>query len=120
MVLHEYYFENLISGGTKLSDGELKKAIEKKWGSYEKWEMDFVATGKSRGIGWAILYAKEKNLINNFIISHDYGHIAGYKPILVMDVWEHAYMVDHKASGRGDYIAAFMKNINWQIVEVRF
>jgi len=121
MVLHEYYFENLKPGRTEISDGNLKKAIEKTWGSFDNWKQDFIATGKSRGIGWAILYADQnKNLTNNFIFSHDIGHISGFRPILVMDVWEHAYMVDHKAGGRADYIDAFFKNINWQTVENRY
>lgn len=123
MVLHEYYFENMISGGTKMADeSDLKKEIEKTWGLFENWKNDFVAAGKTRGIGWAILYCDPttKRLTNNFVAEHQNGNIAGYKPILVMDVWEHAYMVDHKAGGRGDYIAAFLQNINWQIAEKRF
>jgi Fe-Mn family superoxide dismutase len=122
MVLHEYYFENLIANGKKLSDGPLKKAIIERWGSFENWQKDFIETGKSRGIGWAILYLEPttKKLTNHFITEHQNGHIAGYKPILVMDVWEHAYMVDHKAGGRGDYINSFLQNVNWEIVEKRF
>ena len=122
MVLHEYYFENLQSGESKLSDGPLKQAIVKKWGSVETWENDFACAGKSRSIGWAILYADPTTgcLSNHFVAEHHNGNIAGYKPILVMDVWEHAYMVDHKAGGRGAYITAFMKNIAWDVVEKRF
>jgi len=123
MVLHEYYFESLVSKGKPLAaESLLKKAIEKTWGSFEKWQQDFVATGKTRGIGWAILYCDPhtKRLTNHFVSEHQNGNIAGFKPILVMDVWEHAYMVDHKAGGRGNYIDAFMKNINWEVVEARF
>jgi len=122
MVLHEYYFENLKSKNLKLSEGKLKKAIEETWGSFEKWKEDFVAAGKTRGIGWVILYCDPitKKLGNYFISGHSDGNIAGYTPILVMDVWEHAYMVDHKAGGRGEYIKAFFENINWDVVEKRF
>ncbi|MBU1008296.1 superoxide dismutase [Candidatus Dependentiae bacterium] len=122
MVLHEYYFENLTAGGAPLSKSNLKKAIEQTWGSYEQWQKAFVETGKSRGIGWAILYCNPENkqLSNHFVTEHQNGHIAGFKPILVMDVWEHAYMVDHRAGGRAAYIDAFMKNINWSVVEKRF
>lgn len=122
MVLHEYYFGNLKAIENELSDGELKKALQNQWGSFEKWSEDFVNAGKTRSIGWAILYfdPATQQLTNHFIQEHGNGNIAGFIPILVMDVWEHAYMVDHKAVGRGDYINAFMKNINWPIVEQRF
>jgi Fe-Mn family superoxide dismutase len=121
MVLHEYYFENLTPNGKELPDGELKKSIASTWGSFENWKQDFIKTGKTRGIGWAILCIdpSTKKLINIFISGHEKNHIAGFKPLLVMDVWEHAYMVDHKAGGRGNYIEAFFANINWEIVEGR-
>lgn len=122
MVLHELYFGALANESSPLADGALKKAIEAAWGSYDQWKADFCNTGKSRGIGWAVLYMDPttKQLINCFILDHDMGHIAGFTPLLVMDVWEHAYMVDHKAGGRADYIDAFMKNVNWDVVEERF
>ncbi|MFC1843021.1 superoxide dismutase [Candidatus Dependentiae bacterium] len=125
MVLHEYYFGNLKSGPKVLEgllDGPLKKAIVNTWGSFDAWKEDFIATGKTRGIGWAILYQDPQNgrLTNNFIAEHQNGPIAGFKPLLVMDVWEHAYMVDHNAGGRGAYIDAFLQNIDWQVVESRF
>jgi len=123
MVLHEYYFGNLQSGGSKNLAGEtLRVALEKRWGSVELWVQDFIAAGKSRSIGWAILYADPTTgcLTNNFISEHQIGNVAGYKPLLVMDVWEHAYMVDHKAGGRGNYIAAFLQNVNWEVVQRRF
>jgi Fe-Mn family superoxide dismutase len=113
MVLHEYYFENLIPGGTQLPDSPLKNGIEKRWGSFDAWKKDFIDAGKTRGIGWAILYTDGKNFNNYFIFGHDIGHVAGFTPLLVMDVWEHAYMVDHNAGGRAAYIDAFFKNVNW-------
>lgn len=122
MILHEYFFKNLTSQITKISDGKLKQKMIQIWGSFEAWMEDFKNTGKTRGIGWAILYTDPTTgeLTNNFIAEHQNGIIAGFKPILVMDVWEHAYMVDHKADGRGDYINAFVKNINWPEVESRY
>ena len=123
MVLHEYYFENLTLQKKELADDSaLKKAIIATWGSFDRWKVDFIAAGKTRGIGWAILYCDPttKRLTNHFIAEHQNGNIAGYKPLLVMDVWEHAYMVDHSASGRGAYIDAFLQNINWEVVQKRF
>ena len=121
MILHEYYFKNLTAEETEI-DEKLKQKIIKSWGSFDAWLEDFKNTGKTRGIGWAILYADPNTgeLTNNFIHEHQNGIVAGFKPILVMDVWEHAYMIDHKSGGRGDYISAFIKNINWPIVKKRY
>jgi Fe-Mn family superoxide dismutase len=122
MVLHELYFANLKASETLPLTSPLRKALEKMWGSFDLWQEDFVATGKSRGIGWAILYQDphSKQLTNHFIHDHEYGHITGFTPILVIDVWEHAYMVDHKASGRAKYVNACMQNIHWDCVQKRF
>ncbi len=122
MILHEYYFENLTNNKTELSDNKLKEKIISTWGSFENWLENFKNTGKTRGIGWAILYSDPNNgeLTNHFIHEHQNGVITDFKPILVMDVWEHAYMVDHKADGRAAYIENFIKNINWPVVEERY
>jgi Fe-Mn family superoxide dismutase len=123
MVLHEYYFGNLKAQNIGLDlDSNLYQAIKETWGSFDFWQEDFVNTGKSRGIGWVILYMDPvtKQLTNHFIMDHENGPIAGFAPILVMDVWEHAYMVDHKSGGRADYLKACMANINWSTVQERY
>ncbi len=122
MVLHEYYFDNMKPAGGQLnSSSRLYKMLQEQFGSYENWEADFKKTGAMRGIGWAILYQDPNSgrLFNFWISDHEYGHPAGYQPILVMDVWEHAYTVDWKATERPNYIDAFFKNINWEVVEKR-
>jgi len=118
MRLHEYYFENL--GGKDSPSGKFKKAVSQHFGSYENWEKDFKATGAMRGIGWIILYQDLSNnsLINFWINEHDLAHPTACNPILVMDVFEHAYMIDYGLK-KADYIEAFFKNINWQIVDNR-
>jgi superoxide dismutase, Fe-Mn family len=122
MRLHEYYFGNLGGHGTALEqDSDLAKRINQDFGSYEAWKKDFVATGSMRGIGWVVLYFDPiyKKLINTWVGEHDIGNLAGARPILVMDVWEHAYMPDYGLD-RADYIKAFFDNINWQIVQNRY
>jgi Fe-Mn family superoxide dismutase len=120
MRLHEYYFENL--GGKAASDkaGKLAKKLAEAFGSYDDWEKDFKATGTMRGIGWTILYQDNVGgkLFNQWINEHDVGHPAGCAPILVLDVFEHAFMVDYGLK-RADYIEAFFKNINWAVAEGR-
>jgi len=73
------------------------------------------------GVGWAILYRDPATggLFNWWVSSHEQGHPAGFNPVLVLDVFEHAFMVDHGAGGRDAYIAAFLENVNWEVVEQR-
>ena len=121
MRLHEYYFENLIKDFKELDrNSVLAKAIEKEWGSYEMWEKDFKAMGAMRGVGWVILYHDKiaDRLFNVWINEHDVGHFAGAAPLLVMDVFEHAYLTDY-GLGRKDYIEKFMAAIDWGAVEKR-
>jgi len=120
MRLHEYYFENLGGKGALDKSGKLGKKLVDEFGSYENWEKDFKGTGTMRGIGWTILYQDNitGKLINQWINEHETGHAAGCIPVLVMDVFEHAFITDYGLK-RADYIEAFFKNINWTVVEGR-
>jgi len=120
MRLHELYFDNL--GGKTPADkaGKFGKKAAESFGSYEAWEADFKAVGAMRGIGWAVVYQDNVTggLFNAWINEHDGGHFAGCTPVLIMDVFEHAFMIDYGLK-RADYIAAFFKNINWEAVDRR-
>ena len=120
MRLHEYYFDNLGGKGAIDKSGALAKKLSAAYGSYEAWEQDFRATGTMRGIGWVILYQDNitGGLCNQWINEHEVGHLAGCRPVLVMDVFEHAFMLDYGLK-RADYIGAFFKNINWKAAEER-
>ncbi len=120
MRLHEYYFENLGGKAAPDKSGALARKLAEAYGSYENWEQDFRATGAMRGIGWVVLYQDNVTgaLFNQWINEHEIGHLAGCKLILVMDVFEHAFMTDYGLK-RADYIAAFFKNINWPEVQKR-
>ena len=120
MRLHEFYFENL-GGKTPLDkSGPVARRLADAFGSHEAWEQDFRATGAMRGIGWAILYEdkQEGRLFNQWINEHEVGHPAGCQPVLVMDVFEHAFMLDYGLK-RADYIDAFFRNIDWEAVAGR-
>jgi superoxide dismutase, Fe-Mn family len=124
MVLHEYYFDNMKTGGgtgNPAPASPFLKAAEASFGSYEIWKADFVGIGKMRGVGWAICYENPANgrLSNHWITLHETGNVAGFDPILVMDVWEHAYLLDYKPAERPKYIEAFFSNIDWKAVEGR-
>jgi len=120
MRLHEHYFENLGGKSPLNPGGKLGKKLSDEFGSYDLWEKDFKATGTMRGIGWVVLYEDLTNgrLINFWINEHDVSHPAGCQPLLIMDVFEHAFMLDYGLK-RADYIEAFFKNIDWAAVESR-
>ncbi len=122
MRLHELYFENLTKSLKAINKkSELLKNLIKEFSSIEFWEKDFRSMGAMRGIGWVILYydVTAKRLFNVWINEHDVGHLAGAAPLLVMDVFEHAYMIDYGLK-KADYINTFMSAIDWDVVEERF
>ena len=120
MRLHELYFGNLGGKASLDAGGELAGKIAENFGSLEAWEKDFKAVGAMRGIGWAALYRDPAGgrLLNFWINEHDVSHPAGCQPLLIMDVFEHAFMLDYGLK-RADYIEAFFKNIDWTAVEYR-
>lgn len=119
MRLHEYYFGNMtkIAGapGTVFASRAVKE-----FGSYENWAKDFKSMGAMRGIGWIVLYWDKQadRIFNVWINEHDAGHFAGCTPLLIMDVFEHAFMLDY-GMRRADYIEAFFKAVDWSVVENR-
>lgn len=122
MRLHELYFGNMHNGSiAKDEQSPFYKKIIDDFGGYENWEKDFKTTGVMRGIGWTVLYydSENKRLFNIWINEHDLGHLAGCKILLVLDVFEHAYMLDYGLK-RSDYIEAFFKAIDWGVVASRF
>jgi len=123
MVLHEYYFSNMKKQGTgdPNKDSAFAKSAADSFGSYDVWKADFVATGKMRGVGWAATYQDPSNgaLSNHWINLHETGNVAGYTPILIMDVWEHAFIKDYAPVDRPKYIEAFFSNIDWDAVSSR-
>lgn len=123
MRLHEYYFGNISGegGGNPDPDSPLAKSIVRDFGTFAAWEADFKATSAMRGIGWVVLAYDRlaDRLFNVWINEHDTGHLAGATPILVLDVFEHAYMLDYGIK-RADYITAFMNAVYWKELERRF
>lgn len=122
MRLHEYYFDNMTSTGNGApSSGKLHEALGVSFGDFETWKKDFAAVGGMRGVGWAIAYQDPwtGRISNHWVTLHEDGNVAGFKPILVMDVWEHAFLLDYKPSERAKYIESFFANVDWKAVETR-
>jgi superoxide dismutase, Fe-Mn family len=123
MILHEYYFSNLRRAAEPrpAAGSALTQALSSAYGSVEQWQADFQGIGGMRGVGWVILAEDPmtSRLTNHWITLHQDGFPAGFKPLLVMDVWEHAFMRDYKATERAKYVEAFFRNVDWQVVERR-
>jgi Fe-Mn family superoxide dismutase len=124
MVLHEYYFGNMKKGSTTTdpeNNSNFRRLAAESFGSYDIWKADFVSVGKMRGVGWAICNQDpvHQTLSNHWVSLHEVGNVAGFVPVLVMDVWEHAYLLDYKPADRPKYIEAFFSNIDWDACERR-
>lgn len=122
MKLHELYFENLTKDAKEISqESSLYNNLVTSFGSFENWVADFEALGMTRGIGWAVLVSDNVSgkMMNIWIGEHNFGLLVNTKILLVMDVWEHAYMTDYDIK-RVDYIKNFMDVIDWSVVQNRF
>jgi Fe-Mn family superoxide dismutase len=123
MILHEYYFSNLRKAAdpTPPPGSAVAQAVGEGFGTVEQWKKDFQAIGDMRGIGWVILFEDPATdrLTNHWVTLHQDGVPAGFKPLLVMDVWEHAFMRDYKATEKAKYVEAFFRNIDWTMVDRR-
>lgn len=122
MRLHEYYFEQFEAGAHDANpESAFAKAVSAQWNGMNIAQL-MKNVGLMRGPGWAILYYDPKAGVLHpaFIGEQHQGHFATLPIILALDVWEHAYLVDHGAQGKGAYIDAFFKNLNWSVVEERF
>lgn len=123
MRLHELYFAQLEGGSTPLTPGgALEQALEKDYTKAEHIEPYLKAIGNMRGPGWAVLYfdPEAKQFHAGFSGEQHMGHFVTLPIILALDVWEHAYFLDHGAAGKGKYLDAFFKNLNWGVIEARF
>ncbi|MCX7956189.1 MAG: superoxide dismutase [Patescibacteria group bacterium] len=119
IINHEIYFSHL-GGEGKISDSDLFKQIKKDFGSFENYKKDLKATGISaRGWVWTAWNEKEKRLFNYLGDAQNTFPVWYAKPILALDVYEHAYFMDF-GSNRGNYIDVFFENLNWKEIEKNF
>lgn len=123
MRMHEYYFTQFEDGAvTYNTESSFAKVVSEKYGSVENFITHFTSVAMSRGIGWSILYYDP---IGNtphtaWVTDHELGQLGGLPILLALDMWEHAFMVDYVPAEKKNYIEAFLKNVNWSIVEKRF
>lgn len=118
VILHELYFENIGGPGTS-PDETVRRYLAKDFGSYGQWRSHFIATAKASR-GWVVFcYDPRSDRFRNISLdAHDYGNIAMSIPILVLDMYEHAYFLQY-ADNKAEYINKFMNNIDWSIIRER-
>ncbi|MBI4432541.1 MAG: superoxide dismutase [Candidatus Omnitrophica bacterium] len=122
MRLHEYYFGNMGRDSAPLArNSALFRKLSEQFGTFENWKKSFSAAGAMRGIGWLVLAYDTygDRLLNVWINEHDTGWLVGSEPLLILDVFEHAFMMDYGME-KDKYIAAFWNAVHWGEVERRF
>jgi len=123
MKLHELYFPQFEGAPAALNpDSALAQTLTKHWGSMDAAEKRLRQTAAMRGPGWSNLYFNpEHNAFHmGFVGEQHNGHFATLPIVVALDVWEHAFLLDYGAQGKGKYVDAFFKNLNWGVVEKRF
>lgn len=120
--LHELFFANCFDLNSELfQDSDSYIYLSRDWGTFDAWMKDFMAAALASRSGWVVcgysLFLKR--LINVTIDSHDQGVPVGILPIIVIDLWEHAYVRDYAGDKKG-YLTAMMRELNWEVIEDRF
>lgn len=122
MRMHEYFFEQFEGEKGGDPNSALAKAAAEKYGSGENFLAHIKDVAGTRGIGWVVVYYDTalKTLHTMWVSDHELGQLAGLPIILALDMWEHAFMVDYVPAEKMNYVDAFLKNVNWKVIEDRF
>lgn len=118
---HEYFFAQFEGGHHPLPAGALQEKIAFQWGTFEAWQQRFTEIALTRGVGWAMLYhdPHTDQLIQTWVDEQHLGQLVDVDIILALDMWEHSYMRDYLPAKKKEYIDAFFRNLNWEVVAGR-
>lgn len=118
---HEYYFTQFEGGAKALPEGKLRDMFVTQWGSVEAWMERFTKVAMTRGVGWAMLYIDRSTnqLVETWVDEQHLGQLADLDIVLALDMWEHSYMLDVPPSRKKEYVDAFFRNLNWEVVAAR-
>lgn len=118
---HEYYFTQFEGGAKPLPAGKLMDMMLSQWGSVEAWQERFMKIAMTRGVGWAMLYIDHSTnqLVETWVDEQHLGQLADLDIVLALDMWEHSYMLDVPPSRKKEYVDAFFRNLNWEVVAAR-
>lgn len=120
--LHELYFANISDPNSNISmDSLAYMRLNRDWGTFDDWQRDFIACGMSSRCGWAVTYLNmyTQSYMNCVIDLHAQNVPAGMYPVIVMDLWQHAYYRDYLKDANS-YMNAMMKQLRWPVIEARF
>ena len=120
--LHELYFANIASQASTITMDSLSfMRLNRDFGSFDAWQKDFIACGKSSRCGWVITYLNmyTQTYMNCFIDLHSQNVPVGMYPVVVIDMWQHAYYKDYLKDSKS-YLTAMMKQLRWNVIEERF
>jgi len=120
--LHELYFETLVPGGSTQAGPLLQAVVARNFQGSPAWKHNFIEKALTRGIGWAVtMFQPESGLLLNHWISGNEPDpaLANCKPVLALDMWEHAYILDYPPGERIRYTESFLQNVNWEVIEDR-
>ena len=122
MRMHEYFFEQFEGEKGGNPESALAKSVAGKYGSGDKFIEHIKEVAGTRGIGWVVVYYDKvlKTVHTTFVGDHEVGQLSGLPVILALDMWEHAFMVDYVPAEKKNYVEAFLKNVNWSVIEKRF
>lgn len=118
---HEAYFSQFEGGAKEIPTGNLQALITAQWGSVEAFIAQAKATALTRGIGWVMVYFDKtiESLVMTWVDEQHIGQLTNVTIVLALDMWEHSYMLDYPPSQKKDYVEAFFKNLNWEVVAGR-
>tara|TARA_B100000282_G_C31697229_1_gene474436 strand:+ start:138 stop:833 length:696 start_codon:yes stop_codon:yes gene_type:complete len=120
--LHELYFANMADGNSQINMDTLSyMRLNRDFGTFDDWQKDFIACGLSSRCGWVVTYLNTftQSYMNCFIDLHATSVPVGMYPVIVMDMWQHAYYKDYLKEGKS-YLTAMMKQLRWSVIEERF
>lgn len=123
MRMHEFYFSQFEDGAkTHTEGGAFEAAMSEKYGSWDAFIAHITGVAMSRGIGWSVLYFDKVGNTPHvaWVSDHELGQLGSLPIMLALDMWEHAFMVDYVPADKKQYVEAFFKNLNWEVVEARF
>ncbi len=118
---HEYYFAQFEEGSKSLPPGKLKELIEEQYDNVDSFVDSFKEIASTRGVGWVIAYIDKSvnKLVMTWVDEQHLGQLVDVDMVLALDMWEHSYMLDYPPSKKKDYIEAFFRNLNWEVVAGR-
>tara|TARA_B100000508_G_scaffold139381_1_gene137251 strand:+ start:734 stop:1294 length:561 start_codon:yes stop_codon:yes gene_type:complete len=118
---HEYYFAQFEGGAKDCPASTFRAMVEQQFGSLEQFVERMKMVAKTRGVGWVMCYHDHATncLVLAWVDEQHLGQLADVDIVLALDMWEHSYLMDYEPSAKGEYVDAFFRNLNWEVVASR-